>query len=143
MFFASPCTTASVTLTSGCSDVPDLSAYLRAYAHILVTFASDGSAIEASCGQRFADRRAPEPCEGAPTGNNTTSAGGQRLVDLRGIEAGEARLADENDGQRRQAQRHQLLAGARVAADVALGERHTFLRQILCRAVTGPSADVR
>src|SRR5919204_4777195 len=69
MCLARPCTTASVTLTSGCSDVPDFSAYFRAYVHILSTFAWDGSAIHVSCGRRWADHRAPEPCEGAPTAN--------------------------------------------------------------------------
>src|SRR5690349_7763859 len=119
MCLASPCTTASVTLTSGCSDVPDFSAYLRAYAHILSTFAWEGSAMRGLL------------------------RSGERFVDLLGIEAAEPLLADEDHRQRRQPELHQLLARAGVTADVALGERHALLRQILCRTMAGPSADVR
>src|SRR5213594_1880194 len=119
MCLASPWTTASVTLTSGCSAVPDFSAYLRAYAHILSTFACDGSAMVVLLRSR------------------------QRFVDLVGVEPAEPLPADEDHRQRRESQLHQLLARAGVSPDVALGERHALLRQILCRAVTGPSADVR
>src|SRR5436189_1837074 len=64
MCLARPCTTASVTLTSGCSDVPDFSAYLRAYAHILSTLAFEGSAIGLSP-QRRGERAPCRPSEGA------------------------------------------------------------------------------
>src|SRR5262245_20239262 len=119
MCLASPCTTASVTLTSGCSEVPDFSAYLRAYAHILSMFAWDGSAIGCLLRSR------------------------ERLVDLRRVEAAQASVADEDHRKRREAQLHQFLARARVTADVALGEHHALVRQILCRAMAGPSANVR
>src|SRR5437764_5442033 len=137
MCLANPSTTASVTLTSGCSDVPDFSAYLRAYAHILSMFAWDGCAMSFSPWPSERLRRAPA------LDGRAALAGGQCFVDLRRVEAAQASLADEDHGQRRQSQLHQFLARAGVAADVALGERYALLRQILCRAVAGPSADVR
>src|SRR5437870_1554966 len=105
MCLASPMTTVSVTLTSGCSDVPDFSAYLRAYAHILSMFAFEGSAIVC-----------------------VSSGLGERGVDGLGVEPGELLVADEQDRQRQQAERHQLLAGLRITPDVLLGERDALLR---------------
>src|SRR5690349_5961366 len=64
------------------------------------------------------------------------------LVDLLRVEPGELVLADQDDGQRREPDLHELLTRARIATHVALGERDALLRQILCRAMTGPSADV-
>src|SRR5205814_9743261 len=104
MCLARPITTVSVTLTSGCSDVPDFSAYLRAYAHILSMFAFEGSAMNASSGP------------------------GERRVDGLGVEPRELLVADEQHRQRQQAQRHQLLAGLGVTADVLLRERYALLR---------------
>src|SRR5215470_17214148 len=115
---ARPSTTVWVTLTSGWSDVPDFSAYLRAYAHILSTLALDGSLMCLSLPLR------------------------QRGVDRFRIEARQPLVTDQDDRQRQQPQLHELLTRRRVLADVALRERHALLRQILCRSVTRPSADV-
>src|SRR5213594_2303083 len=111
MCLARPCTTASVTLTSGCSDVPDLSAYLRAYAHILSTFACDGSAMQLS----FLIRRRSAFAGLRRSTVGESSRAGQGLVDLRRVEAAQAPLADEDHGQRRQSQLHELLARAGIA----------------------------
>src|SRR5437016_5097631 len=102
MLMASPLTTASVTPRSGCSEVPDFSAYFSAYFHILSMFAWDGapSAIEAP----------------------------QCFIDLGGVEARELLLADEEHGQREEAELHELLSRLRILADVLLGERHALLR---------------
>src|SRR5215475_11039971 len=113
---ASPVTTVSVTARSGWSELPDFSAYLRAYAHILSMFAAEGSCI-------------PSP----------GLRGTQRRVDRLRVEAGEALVADDDDRQRQETERHQLLARLRILADVSLGELDTLLRQILHRFVTGPS----
>src|SRR5262245_61887034 len=102
---ASPVTTVSVTARSGWSELPDFSAYFRAYAHILSMFAAEGS-----CMRSPRLRRA------------------QRRVDRLRVEAGEALVTDDDDRQRQQAERHQLLARLRVLADVALGERDALLR---------------
>src|SRR2546426_9269708 len=70
---ASPVTTVSVTLRSGCSDVPDFSAYLRAYAHILLMLTAEGSSI-------------PPP----------RLRRAQGRIDLGRVEAGEPLVADED-----------------------------------------------
>src|SRR5262245_6766008 len=102
---ARPITTVSVTLTSGCSRVPDFSAYLRAYAHILSMFACEGSAMA-----------------------DLLSGLRERGVDRLGVEPGELLVSDEQHGQRQEAERHQLLAGFRITPDVLLGERNALLR---------------
>src|SRR5687768_6359050 len=111
MCLARPITTVSVTVTSGCSSDPDFSAYLRAYAHILSTFAFEGSAI------RDSPLRAPRALSGL----------GERGVDRLGVEPGELFVSDEQHGQRQQAERHQFLAGLGVTPDVLLGERYALL----------------
>ena len=45
--------------------------------------------------------------------------------------------------QRHETDRHQLLASLRILPHVLLHEWHSLLRQILCRAMTGASADIR
>src|ERR1041384_7147476 len=117
MWRARPSTTVSVTVTSGCRDVPDFSANLRAYAHILSMFACDGMGS----------------LSGLP---------GQRGVDRGRVKAGESLVADQDHGQRGQAELHELLPGRRILPPVALPERHALARQILCRPMAGPSADV-
>src|SRR5882672_7407548 len=102
---ASPITTASVTDWSGWSDVPDFSAYFRAYDHILSMFACDGPAWTGS-----AIRVSLEGRDG--------------LVDQLGVEAGQPLVADQQHGQRREPELHQLLARRRIAADVLLHERN-------------------
>src|SRR5882762_9171811 len=117
MWRARPSTTVSVTVTSGWSDVPDFSANLRAYAHILSMFACEGMGVLS---------RLP----------------GQRGVDRGRVEAGQSLVADQDHGQRGQAELHELLPGRRILPHVALRERHALARQILCRPMAGPSADV-
>src|SRR5512145_218302 len=105
---ASPSTTVSVTLTSGCSEVPDFSAYLRAYAHILSMLACAGlasSLMRVLLVSRFVSPAGPPLLR-------------QRGVDRVGVEAGQALVADEDDRQRHQAELHQLLARSRILPDV-------------------------
>src|SRR2546426_2235198 len=85
---ASPVTTVSVTLRSGWSDVPDFSAYFRAYAHILSTLAAEGSFM-------------PPP----------RSRRAQCRIDLGRVEAGQPLVTDEENRQRREPERHQFLTG--------------------------------
>src|SRR5438309_1425095 len=62
MCLASPWTTASVTLTSGCSDVPDFSAYLRAQPAAMDERRHDAVAREAvQVLARLAEPRAAQP----------------------------------------------------------------------------------
>src|SRR3990170_1450691 len=102
---ASPVTTVSVTLRSGWSEVPDFSAYFRAYAHIFSMLAGEGSSM------------------GSPRLRRA-----QRRVDLGRVEAGEPLVPDEEHRQRGEAECHQLLAGSGVTADVSLGEREALAR---------------
>src|SRR5262245_58388329 len=100
---ASPSTTVSVTVTSGCRNVPDFSAYLRAYAHILSRLACEGLAVSAmamsfqrrrALGAHAADahrgpgrrRRGRAPCA-------RSAQERQGLVDLLRVESGEPLVA--------------------------------------------------
>src|SRR5262245_35712271 len=98
MWVASPITTASVTERSGCSDVPDFSAYFSAYFHILSTFAWDGVG--------FTTRHLRSAGEGV-----------DRFVDLVRVEARELPVADEQHRQRCQPDLHQLLSRLRIPSD--------------------------
>src|SRR5215471_7075650 len=105
MWRASPVTTVSVTARSGWSEVPDFSAYLRAYAHILSTLAAEGSFMR------------PPILRGV-----------QRRIDGGRIEARQPLVADQQYRERQEAKRHQFFARTGVTADVPLGERDAFLR---------------
>src|SRR5215831_11210271 len=102
---ARPVTTVSVTARSGWSDVPDFSAYLPAYAHILSTLAAEGS------------------CKSSPRLRRA-----QRRVDRLGVETGEALVTDDDHRQGQKSECHQLLARLRVLPHVSLGELDTLLR---------------
>src|SRR5262245_59472916 len=104
MWRASPVTTVSVTARSGWSEVPDFSAYLRAYAHIFSTFAAEGSFMRPPILRV------------------------QRRIDGGRVEARQPLVADEQHRQRQEAERHQFFARAGVTADVSLGERDALLR---------------
>src|SRR6266850_4552205 len=103
---ASPVTTVSVTARSGWSEVPDFSAYFRAYAHILSTLAAEGSFMPPPRLRRRA----------------------QGCVDLGRIEAREPLVADEEHWKGHETERHQLFARAGITADVSLSERDPLLR---------------
>src|SRR5262245_61259293 len=111
---ARPITTVSVTLTSGWSDVPDFSAYFLAYAHILSMLACEGWSMRPPCRIGQARRRLRQRR--------------QSRVDGVGIETGQLLLADEQHGQREQAQGDQLLPGLGIPSHVLLGELDAFSR---------------
>src|SRR4030095_2045937 len=98
MWRASPITTVSVTLTSGWSDVPDFSAYLRAYAHILSMLPCAGCFMSS-------------PCQIERAGRVALRERRQRRLDGVGVEARELLVADEEHGKREQPERDQLLSG--------------------------------
>src|SRR5262249_7288750 len=99
-------TAVSVDARSGWSEVPDFSAYFRAYAHIFSMLTAEGSFM-----------RPP-----------ILWGGVQRRIDGGRIEAREPLVADEQHRQRQDTERHQLLARAGITADVPLGERDALLR---------------
>src|SRR5207237_239348 len=78
MWRASPSTTVSVTVTSGCSDVPDFSAYFRAYAHILSMLGCDGLAGSLTPPRRWCCQSLHEPRRDLPVGERSDEA---RAVD--------------------------------------------------------------
>src|SRR5262245_17289144 len=116
MWRARPMTTVSVTLTSGCRDVPDFSAYFLAYAHILSMLACDGCFIRSPCriDRRQALTRLRQPRQ-------------RRLDGLR-VETGELLLPDEEHGQREQSQRDQFLPRLGIPPHVLFGEFDALLR---------------